>query len=671
MSRNRAGPAGDGAAFAIVGRGMWERRLAAYSLAVVATVAAAMLRGLLSRWLGFEYPYITFFGAIMVAAWYGGWRPGILATVLSAATTALWFIDAGASAIGLPPADVIAVILFLLIGALISAACEQLHQARWQIERQNQVLAGEVRARADAEQGATGVRRVADRAEALLAAVVESSEDAILTKSVDGHILSWNRSAERMFGYTAADVIGGLVTRLVPVHRQDEEMELLRRVSQGEPVVSFETERVARDGRVFDVSVTLSPIRDDGGQIVGASSIVRDVTARKALEASLRDADRRKDDFLAVLAHELRNPLSPIRNSAALLKLAGAADPMTARAAAVIERQAQHMGRLLDDLLDVSRITRDRLELRRAPVILRDILDAAVETVRPSLDALEQPVTTTLPEAPVQLDGDPVRLAQVFGNILNNASKYSERGGAIRITAAVEDDEVTIAIADQGVGIAPEMLPHVFEMFSQASQSISRSQGGMGIGLALVKGLVELHGGRVTAESAGQARGSRFTVTLPVAAASGAASAPAAPGTRARRRVLVVDDNRDHAESLAQLLRAHGHGVRTAYDGGTALAEARRFHPHVVLLDLGMPDMDGLETARRLRAGSSAEPRLLVAVTGWGQERDRVRTREAGFDGHLVKPVDLTELEALMQSAPALMLATRTPRGGRTPDRQR
>jgi PAS domain S-box-containing protein len=652
MSWNRAGPAGHGAAFAIVARGMWERRLAAYALAVVATAAAALLRALLSRWLAFEFPYITFFGAIMVAAWYGGWRPGLLTTVLSAATTEFWFIDPGDAAEGLRAAEVIGVILFLLIGVLISAACEQLHQARWQIEQQNQVLAGEVRARADAELGATGVRRAADRAQALLAAVVESSDDAILTKSVDGRILSWNGGAERMFGYPAADVVSGPVTRLVPAHRQDEEAELLRRVSQGERVASFETERVARDGRIFDVSVTLSPIRDDGGQIVGASSIVRDMTARKALEATLREADRRKDDFLAVLAHELRNPLSPIRNSAALLKLVGAADPMTTRAAAVIERQAQHMGRLLDDLLDVSRITRDRLELRRAPVILHDILDAAVETVRPSLDALEQSVTTTLPDRPVHLDGDPVRLAQVFGNILSNASKYSERGGLIRMTATVEDGEVTVAIDDRGVGIAPEMLPRVFEMFSQASQSISRSQGGMGIGLALVKGLVELHGGRVTAESGGLAQGSRFTVTLPLAAASSAAASPVVSGARARRRVLVVDDNRDHAESLAQLLRAHGHSVRTAYDGTSALADAREFRPHVVLLDLGMPDMDGLETASRLRAAAATEPLLLVAVTGWGQERDRVRTRDAGFDGHLVKPVDLAELEAMMQSAP-------------------
>jgi PAS domain S-box-containing protein len=632
---------------------MWERRLAAYLLALVATAAAGLLRGLLSRWLGFELPYITFFGAIMVAAWYGGWRPGILATALSAAATVIWFIHPDTP--GLRTGDVIGLVIFVLIGALISAASEQLHRARHLIEQQNRVLAREAQARADAEQGATSERRVADRAQMLLAAVVESTDDAVLTKSVDGRIVSWNAGAERMFGYPAADIVGAAVTDLVPRHRQEEEAQLLRRVSEGERVASFETERLDRDGRVFDVSVTLSPIRDDTGRIVGASSIVRDMTARKALEASLREADRRKDDFLAVLAHELRNPLSPIRNSAALLRLGGATDPVTARAAAIIERQAQHMARLLDDLLDVSRITRDRLELRRVPVTLAEVLDTACETVRPALDASLQTVSLSLPGSPVHLNGDPVRLAQVFANVLSNASKYSERGGEIRVAAAVHGAEVRVEIADDGIGIAPDVLPHVFEMFSQASQAIGRSQGGLGIGLALVKGLVELHGGRVAAASAGPGHGSLFTVTLPVVATASLAARTIAPGARECpvRRVLVVDDNRDGADSLAQLLQAHGHDVRTAYDGASAIAEVARFHPQAVLLDLGMPGLDGLETARRLRASQSADPLLLVAVTGWGQARDRSKTRDAGFDGHLVKPVDLADLDALMQAAPA------------------
>ncbi len=510
--------------------------LVSYLLAVVVTAAAALLRGLLSRWIGFDLPYITFFGAVMVAAWYGGWRPGMLATGLSAAAALYWFVEPiGRPTVG-QAADVVGVLLFVLIGALISAASEQLHRARRHIEGQNRVLADAARARAEAERGVSSERRLADQAQALLAAVVESSDDAILTKTLDGRILSWNAGAEQMFGYAAADVVGTPVTRLVPASRQSEEADLLRRVSQGERVESFETERLARNGDLLDVSVTLSPIRDDGGSIIGASSIARDIRARKLLEGTLREADRRKDDFLAVLAHELRNPLAPIRNSAALLRMAGG-DVSTQRAAEVIERQIQHMARLLDDLLDVSRITRDRLELRRERVTLRQVLESALETTRPLLEANRQIVTSAVPDEPIYLDGDPVRLAQVFANLLSNAAKYSNAGATARLSAALADGAVVVDVVDDGIGIAPEMVPHVFEMFSQASQAIGRSQGGLGIGLALVKGLVELHGGRVEAHSEGLDRGSRFTVTLPVVAAPADAIGPIHPrhGPSARR----------------------------------------------------------------------------------------------------------------------------------------
>ena len=624
-------------------------RLASYLLAVVVTAAAALFRGVLSQWIGVELPYITFFAAIVVAAWYGGWWPGVLATVLSAVVSAYWFIPAFAAQRP-NPGDVLGLGLFLLVGGLISAATEQLHRARRQIDQQRTALADVARARAEAEQGVSSERRLADRAQALLAAVVESSDDAILTKTLDGLILSWNAGAERMFGYAADEVVGTPVTRLVPANRQSEEADLLHRVSLGERVASFETERVARNGDVLDISVTLSPIRDESGSIVGASSIARDIRARKALEASLREADRRKDDFLAVLAHELRNPLAPIRNSAALLRLAGTVDPSTRHAAEVIERQVQHMARLLDDLLDVSRITRNRLELRRERVTLREVLDAALETTRPLLESQRQAVTSVLPEEPVYFDGDPVRLAQVFANLLSNASKYSDAGADVRLTATLTHGTVVVEVLDEGIGIAPEMLPHVFEMFAQSSQAIGRLQGGLGIGLALVKGLVELHGGRVDVDSDGR-RGSRFTVVLPIDAAPGGATASVVSRESSpARRVLVVDDNRDSADSLAQLLATLGHDVRTVYDGESAIAEAGRFRPHVVLLDLGMPGLDGLQTARRLRAAHPGEAMFLVAVTGWGQARDRHQTHAAGFDAHLVKPVAHVELGALMQS---------------------
>ena len=290
---------------------MRERRLLASVLAVIATAGAVSLRALLTPWLGFELPYITFFGAVMAAAWYGGLYPGLLATVLSAAATLFWFVTPAWSVRLTEPSHIIGVVLFVLTGALMSVAAERLLSARQQIEA--------LRARDHSE------RSAADRARALLAAVVESSEDAILTKSLQGTILSWNAGAEQMFGYPAAEAVGSHVRLIVPAGRRDEEADILTRVSRGERVLPFETERVAKNGTVLDVSVTLSPIRGDSGAIIGASSIARDIGARKALEGSLRDADRRKDDFLAVLAHELRNPLAPVRSSVALLKL-GAVD---------------------------------------------------------------------------------------------------------------------------------------------------------------------------------------------------------------------------------------------------------------------------------------------------------------------------------------------------------
>jgi PAS domain S-box-containing protein len=622
---------------AIVSRRMRERRLLASVLAVIATAGAALLRALLAPWLGFELPYITFFGAVMAAAWYGGMYPGLLATVLSAVAAVFWFVLPAWSLAVNQPFQIIGVIIFVLTGALMSVAAERLLSVRRQIEA--------LRARDHNE------RSAADRARALLAAVVESSEDAILTKSLQGTILSWNAGAEQMFGYPASEAVGSHVGLIVPPGRRDEEADILARVSRGERVLPFETERVAKNGTVLDVSVTLSPIRGDSGAIIGASSIARDIGARKALEGSLRDADRRKDDFLAVLAHELRNPLAPVRSSVALLKL-GASTTSIGPVADVIDRQTRHMARLLDDLLDVSRITRGRLELRRERVGLHEVIDAALETTRPMFDTAGQPVAVTLPPPPVILDGDPVRLAQVFANILSNASKYSDRGARVTIEATAGPGEVVVRVIDQGVGIDPPMLQRVFEMFSQASQTVNRAQGGLGIGLALVRGLVDLHGGQVTAESAGPGSGSCFTVTLPVTERPlGTGVAGPATFTAGTGRVLVVDDNRDGADSLALVLRAHGYTVRTAYTGEEALAIAGGFQPRAILLDLGMPGLDGYATARRLRAAPAGPSPFLVAVTGWGQDRDRRLTSEAGFDAHLVKPVDVDDLTALLQAA--------------------
>jgi len=363
---------------------------------------------------------------------------------------------------------------------------------------------------------------------------------------------------------------------------------------------------------------------------------------------ALQDADRRKDEFLATLAHELRNPLAPVRNSLHILRLA-ADDATVARVRAVMERQVDHLVRLVDDLMEVSRITRGKIELRRERTDLARVLRAALETSQPLIDACGHRIEVDLPKEPLPLDVDPVRLAQVFSNLFNNAAKYAECPGDIRVSAWREVGQVAVSVRDDGIGIDPGMLAHVFEMFAQVDGTHRRSQGGLGIGLTLVRSLVQLHGGSVSAHSEGVGRGSEFVVRLPLAAgAEAAVAAPAPPPNEATpMRVLVVDDNRDAADSLGVLLGFLGYVVEVAHDGLGALRAVERFLPSLVLLDLGMPEMDGYEVARRLRAQPDGHALVLVALTGWGQEEDRLRSRQAGFDHHLVKPTDIDALQRL------------------------
>ena len=373
------------------------------------------------------------------------------------------------------------------------------------------------------------------------------------------------------------------------------------------------------------------------------------------LYRELRDADRRKDEFLATLAHELRNPLAPIRNALQLLRMPGASAAVADDARQMMERQLQQMVRLVDDLLDVSRITRNRLELRRERIEFAAVIQNAVETSRPLIDQGRHTLTVHLPPEAVYLDGDAVRLAQVFSNLLNNSAKYTEPGGKISLTAAVDDGQVAVRVADTGIGIPAESLPQVFEMFSQVERNLNRAQGGLGIGLTLVRRLVEMHGGSVEAHSAGPGQGSEFVVRLPTVAPATEEAAPRnepAPAAEpaASSRVLVVDDNLDAAKSLAALLKMQGHEVRVAHDGRSALEVAAGFLPQFVLLDIGMPGMDGYEVARRLRTIPDLQRARLAALTGWGQPEDRRRSAEAGFDFHLVKPVEPQRLQELLES---------------------
>ena len=656
-------------------------------------------------------------------------------------------------------------------------------------------------------------RKRAEDARARLAAIVASSDDAIVSKDLDGLITSWNAGAERLFGYTAQEAIGQSVTLLMPPERFDEETDILERIRRAEAVEQYETVRRRRDGTRFDASVTVSPILNDQGKVVGASKIARDIseprraaealrrseamfrtlaeaspgliwrldsqgratyvnpqyldyfdktmeevlgealhpllhpddapgyiavvaavqrnrqrlqavvrvrdrhgawrwleshalplfgandeymghvgfsldiTERKQYEEALSESDRHKNEFLAMLAHELRNPLAPILVSLDILRRAKMLEALDSQrtetpghepravrldlrhrvdsALDVLGRQVGQMVRLVDDLLDAGRISCGRIELRSEHVELSSVVHHAVEAVRPLSESMGQELMITLPQVPVYLSADPTRLAQIVGNLLNNACKFTDRGGRISLTvepaehsrADSTDDEssrrpphVLIRVRDTGIGIAATQLSRVFDMFTQVDASLERSVTGLGIGLTLVKTLTELHGGTVDVSSGGVGQGSEFVVRLPTIVDTPEPPRPITtePTATASLRILVVDDNRDAAESLATLLQFNGHETHLAYDGLEAVNAAARLQPDVILLDIGLPGLNGYEAARKIREQLIHKPPVLVALTGWGQDEDHRRSHEAGFDAHMVKPVDDSALRELL-----------------------
>ena len=686
-------------------------------------------------------------------------------------------------------------------------------------------------------------RRRADEAKARLAAVIASSDDAILSMTLDAEILSWNSSAERMFGYTKAEMIGQSPNILIPPERADEEAAILEQIRAGGRIEHFHTIRRRKDGALLDVSIAVSPINDAHGHVIGASKITRDITHRKRAEealreetrileilnrtgaaiasqldleglvqtvtdsatqlsgakfgaffynvsnkdgesfllyslsgasreafekfgmprntaifgptfhagrvvrsadvtkdenyglmaphhgmpkghlpvrsylavpvvsrsgevigglffghpdvdvfserserlivgiagqaavaidnarlyeaaqreieireraeATLRETDRRKDEFLATLAHELRNPLAPIRQAALISKTAGASESQKRWSHDVITRQVHHMSLLLDDLLDISRVTRGTLDLRLETADLNDVIEAALETARPTIDAKRHELRVEKPREPLQIVTDPLRLAQILSNLLTNAAKYTDPQGRIVLKVECASDSVTLSVKDTGIGISRDSLARVFEMFAQVKSSQDRSEGGLGIGLALSKGLVELHGGTIEARSEGAGQGSEFTVRLPrrvLPAAADSAANLSANEPCVRRRILMADDNRDAAQSLAMLLELEGHEVTVVHDGHAAVEAFKEFRPEVVILDIGMPGLDGYEVARTVRQDSLGRAVTLVALTGWGQDRDKARALAAGFNHHFTKPVEPSRISELLRS---------------------
>ncbi|MBI2824463.1 MAG: PAS domain S-box protein [Planctomycetia bacterium] len=673
-------------------------------------------------------------------------------------------------------------------------------------------------------------QRHVEETQARLAAIVESSDDAIISKTLDGRIVSWNTGAERLFGYTAREAIGQSIMLIIPPERRDEEQLILARLCRGERIDHYETIRVSKEGRRIDISLTISPVRDSRGNIVGASKVARDITARKRAEAAIvvlkdelatqladlrrlhemstrlsttlelkpmleetlrtaaviegtemgvlllcednrleigaslgfenpflaavahmpfddgpygvscqepcrlvvedvevcpafvpyrdvarragfralhhtplvartgkiigalcthfraphrpsdqemhlvdlcarqavdyienarlyqqvREADQRKEEFMATLAHELRNPLAPLSNSVHTLGLVDVLSPEARQLREIMERQVNQMVRLVDDLLDMSRISRGKLELRKERLELATAIRTAVETSRPLIEEAGHQLDVDIPTEPVLLDADPVRLAQVISNLLNNAVKFMAKKGRIWLSAHTEGDQLVISVRDAGIGIPPDMLRRIFDMFAQGDTRTGDARGGLGIGLTLARTLVERHGGRIEARSEGPNKGSEFIVSLPLPNHVDGITASASANHHSRpletHRILIVDDTADAVYVLSKLLEALGQEVRTAHSAATALRSIEADVPDLVISDLGMPGMDGYALARQLRNRPELDGVVLVALTGYGQESDRQHTQEAGFDYHLVKPVSVDALRDLLAS---------------------
>ena len=486
--------------------------------------------------------------------------------------------------------------------------------------------------------------------------IVQRAPIPVFVHALDGEILAMSRTVTEQTGWTQDDLpdvrAWYALGRRVPPEQLDALLaENHRRFAANEPVEP-EVMVWTKQGEPRKWLFHRSEIKRQADGRPFLTSMAIDITERGKAEAALRDADRRKDEFLAMLAHELRNPLAPIRNAVQLLKTHDAAvDP--AALTQMLERQLSHLVRLVDDLLDVSRVTRGKIELKRETTDLRQVVAHAIEVVQPQFDDRRQTLEVRTPPQVAAVRADATRLIQVVLNLLANASKFSPEGSHVVLAVERAGEEWTVRVSDRGQGIAPELLPRVFDLFIQGERSLDRTEGGLGIGLSLVKALVELHGGRVEARSAGAGQGSEFEVRLPVAVSTAplAAQAPVpASAAGQRRRVLAVDDNRDSAESLCMLLQLWGHEARCAFDGRQALDVVEAFEPDVVLLDIGLPGMSGYDLAARMRERPTLREVTLIAVTGYGQEEDRRRVRAAGFDHHLVKPVDPDTLERLMNT---------------------
>lgn len=495
------------------------------------------------------------------------------------------------------------------------------------------------------------VEKALSQRERELADFFENAIEGLHKVGGDGTILWANKADYELLGYSEDEYVG----RSIGDFHADADVieDILQTLGRGETLLNFPARLRCKDGAIKHVLIS-SNAYIENGELFYTRCFTRDITEQWQAEKQLLEADRRKDEFLATLSHELRNPLAPIRNALELLDRSASNVDTMREAASVVRRQVTQLTRLVDDLLDISRITRDKLELRKQDVEIGSVVNSAIEASRPGIHAAGLRLQVSLPDEPVRLHADPARLAQVFSNLLNNAAKFTPSGGLIQLDARQVGREAVISVRDSGVGIPCEALAYVFDMFRQADESLERPHGGLGIGLTLVRRLVELHEGTVNAQSEGSGKGSEFTVRLPATGAKRESKPrrPAIERPALKRRILVVDDNKDSGDTMCILLRHKGHEVWTARDGLEAVAKAGELEPEIILMDLGMPKLNGYDATRRIRETKTGQSMCIVALTGWGQPGDIAKSLEAGCSAHLVKPVDFAALDELLADAP-------------------
>ena len=626
--------------------------LVRYAVAVGASAIAVALRAAAAPLWGLTLPFIFFYPAVMLSAWRGGLGPGVFATLLCAAAAISPSLSPVSRMRVENLADGAGLLLFVGTGILISCLTEALHRTRAR-------LAAELRG---LEAYTLALKR-GEEARATLAAIVRSSDDAIVSKTLDGEITSWNAAATRMFGYAPEEVIGRSISIIIPKDRMNEEERVLSSIRRGE-AINVRTVRLRKDQTPIPISLTVSPIKNAAGQIIGASKIARNITAqvqaeeeratRLAQEQAARQeaetANRTKDEFLAMLGHEIRNPLGAISNAVHVLERLGQPGDATATARGIIARQTLHLARLMDDLLDIGRVMLGKVVLDRKPFDLREVAERTVSTLREG-GRLERH-HVLFDGVPAWIDGDTIRVEQIVTNLLTNALKYTPPGGSIDVSVARKGRTAVLRVQDDGLGIGPDLLPRIFDLFVQGQPPTDRAQGGLGIGLTLVKRLTELHGGKIEAHSDGPGTGTAITASFPAVARPGREPEEREAPPEAARRVLIVEDNDDAREMLRTLLELRHHTVREAIDGPSGIEAALQFKPDVALIDVGLPGLDGYDVARHLRASEGAKRMRLIALTGYGLPTDALRAREAGFDAHLVKPVQPDHLADILGIEP-------------------